>query len=114
MSKHLSIVTRAFLYPLILFVAGCASQHSVRVHDDSLTFSYRAPEARDVYFCSSADNFQYHRATRKGKSPWQVTVPMQKEFSYFYIVDGVVTLPECPATSTDDFGTTNCLYEHGM
>jgi hypothetical protein len=50
-----------------------------------------------------------------GKKLWTVSVPVREEISYFYIVDGAVTLPEkCRYTEQDDFGSRNCLYVLGM
>jgi hypothetical protein len=36
------------------------------------------------------------------------------QFSYFYLVDGEVFLPECTLTESDDFGSRNCVYAPGM
>ena len=102
------------LFFLLLFSSGCARQHLVKVHGDSLTFYYRDAQAKEIIFASSQDNYQYHHATRGPKNIWQVTVPLQNEFTYFYIVDGVVILPECPDTVLDDFGSKNCLYSNTM
>jgi hypothetical protein len=45
---------------------------------------------------------------------WEVSVPAEKEFAYFYVVDGVITLPDCSFTENDDFGAKNCLYTADM
>ena len=107
-------VFQILLLSLILVSLGCARQHTVQVHGDSLSFSYKDAGAKEISFASSVDNFQYHPALKDSRNVWHVTVPLYKEFSYFYIVDGVVTLPECPNTILDDFGGKNCFYVHGM
>ncbi|MDD3815814.1 MAG: hypothetical protein PHZ02_14365 [Desulfocapsaceae bacterium] len=93
-----------------LLTLGCAQQHSVQVHDDSVSFYYNDAKAKEIFFASSTDHFTYHPATKGSGDVWQVTIPLSKEFSYFYIVDGKVTVPDCPNTVLDDFGTKNCLY----
>ena len=40
----------------------------------------------------------------------EITVAAKAEFSYFYIVDGVVHVPECKFYEKDDFGSYNCVY----
>ena len=105
---------QVLLLSSILVSLGCAKQHSIKVDNDLLTFSFRDAKAKEIFFASSTDSFQYHRVTRGSRNVWRVTIPMHREFSYFYIVDGVVTLPECPNTVLDEFGGKNCFYIHDM
>jgi hypothetical protein len=86
------------------------SQHSVQVHGESLTFYYNNAQAKQVFFASATDYFSYHPAIKGVGDSWKVTIPLSKEFSYFYIVDGEITIPDCSNTVLDDFGTKNCLY----
>jgi hypothetical protein len=108
------IVLQVLLLSFILVSLGCARQFTVQVHGDSLSFAYKDAKATEIFFASSVDNFQYHPAARGSGNVWHVTIPLHKDFSYFYIVDGMVTLPECPNTALDDFGGKNCFYVHGM
>ncbi|MBU0947044.1 MAG: glycogen-binding domain-containing protein [Proteobacteria bacterium] len=110
MNNFLSRVTHVFLVLLILCSMGCGKKYFVQVNDDSLSFFYPDTKAKDVSFAFSADHFRPHPATKGPENVWQVTVPLNNEFSYFYIVDGEVTLPDCPNTVLDDFGTKNCFY----
>jgi hypothetical protein len=105
---------QSFLLLMVLFIVGCAQQHSIQVHDDSLSLYYDDAKAKEVFFASSADHFTYHPAIKDSGDIWQVTVPLKKEFTYFYIVDGKVVMPDCPNTVFDDFGTKNCLFVSGM
>ncbi|MCL7487325.1 MAG: hypothetical protein M8357_04010 [Desulfobulbaceae bacterium] len=101
----------------ILFSMGCTEKpghHSVKVDTDSMTFFFSDDQAKEIIFASSQDQYQYHYATPGPEDVWQVTVPRHKEFTYFYIVDGVATLPDCPNTVLDDFGSKNCLYSNNM
>ena len=91
-------------------LAGCAATHYHERQSDRVTFYLKAPEARGVAFASSLDDFQLHRAERVGDKRWKVTVATNSEFSYFYIVDGTVFVPECRFYEKDDFGSSNCIY----
>lgn len=101
---------------LILFccVTGCSQKHYYTVNDDSIHLYYQDKEARQVLFASSIDHFALHSAAETNDSLWEISVPLQEEFAYFYIVDGAVTLPECSLKQLDDFGSKNCLYVKGM
>ena len=98
----------------IAFMAGCARQHSVQVNDDTLSFYYRDSTAKEIFFAGSQDHFRSHPAIKGSDNIWQVEVPLKTELTYFYIVDGVVTVPDCPNTVLGDFGSKNCLYVSGM
>ena len=96
---------------LLAALSGCASRHSVEQKSDSLIFSLQLPEATSVQFSSSADKFVLHDTVKNRSGIWQLTVPLDSELKYFYIVDGSVYLPECRFKETDDFGAENCLYQ---
>jgi hypothetical protein len=98
----------------ITFMAGCARQHSVKVNDDTLSFYYRDSTAKEIFFAGSQDHFHSHPAIKGSDNIWKVEVPLKTELTYFFIVDGVVTVPDCPNTVLDDFGSKNCLYVSGM
>ena len=93
---------------------GCAKQHTVEVSNDSVSFYYKNTDAKEVFFASSANQFSSHPAVKGSQDVWQVTVPLSKEFIYFYIVDGEITIPDCPNTVLDDFGSKNCIYVFDM
>jgi len=107
----------AFLWLAVLAAllsAACAEQSHVRAQGDTLVFSYTDATAHEIMFASSIDQYQYHPAIKSKHGRWEVTVPLRNEFTYFYIVDGKITLPDCPITVTDDFGGRNCLYVHPL
>ena len=114
MNNFFSSVLRVGLLLLILVSVGCAKQYSVQVNGDSLSFYYSDANAKEIFFASSMDHFHFHPAIKGPENIWQVTVPLNEEFAYFYIVDGKITLPDCPNTVLDDFGTKNCLYVSPM
>ncbi|HOS97845.1 MAG TPA: hypothetical protein PLR71_11275 [Deltaproteobacteria bacterium] len=98
---------------LSVLLAGCA-HHGLRVNGDTVTLTLRAPHAGTVQFASSLDGFEPHPAVLTGGSVWEVSVPAGSQFSYFYLVDGEVYVPECAFSETDGFGSRDCIYVPGM
>jgi hypothetical protein len=101
------------LLPLLLLaflVSACAAKHYSKLNDDTVTFYYKDHEAQEVLFASSRDNYKLLAARKTKNNLWEVSVPAEKGFAYFYVVDGIITLPACPFTENDDFGSRNCLY----
>ena len=41
---------------------------------------------------------------------WQISVPGNESFRYFYMIDGKKFLPDCLLRENDDFGGENCIY----
>lgn len=92
---------------------GCA-HHYYRLEDNSLELYLKAPGASSVVFASSLDGYAPHLASRAGRGLWVVRVPGDREFSYFYKVDGRVFIPECDCHEYDELGSENCVYLPGM
>jgi hypothetical protein len=95
---------------LIFLLSGCAGSHYVREEDGQVLLYFKQPEASEVRLACSLDRFQPHSATRNRSGTWEVAMPAAQEFSYFYLVDGSVVVPDCRLSETDDFGSRNCLY----
>ncbi len=110
MHSFLYSAFQGLLSILVLFTMGCAQQHSIQVNNGFLSFYYSDDKAKEIFFASSADHFHSHPAIKGPGDIWEVTVPLHREFVYFYIVDGEITVPDCPNTVLDDFGNKNCLY----
>jgi len=105
------------LLPFMVFailVSGCAEKHYSRLTDNKITFYYKDPEAQEIFFASSRDNYKLLAAQKSKDHLWEVSIPAEKGFAYFYVVDGVITLPPCPLTENDDYGSKNCLYVADM
>lgn len=96
---------------LLMAAAGCAPHHLVAVSGNQVSLSLQAPDAGTVYFLSSADDFQPHPMRRGTHGRWLATMPAGREFSYFYLVDGQIHVPDCRDRELDDFGGSNCLYQ---
>ena len=103
----------AIVFILAIGLAGC-SNHFYRIEGDTLHLFLVKPEARDVLFAFSADGYAPHPASRDGSATWKISVPVDTEFTYFYIVDGAVFMPPCKFTEADDFGSENCIFVTGM
>ena len=91
---------------------GCSPHHRIIPGQDqtSMTLLLALPDAGHVSFAFSADNYRVHPTRKNQDGAWEISLPMQSEFKYFYIVDGLVFLPDCPYREMDDFGEQNCIY----
>lgn len=93
----------------VLLSAGCA-RHYYRIEGGTLEISLKAPNASSVLFASSLDDYTPVPAVKTDEKTWVVSVPAEREFSYFYIIDGSVFVPDCACRENDDFGSENCIY----
>lgn len=98
------------LFILAIISAACSPKHYIQEHDESIALYYDYTGAEEILFASSIDRFQFHPAIKVKGDTWEVIVPKEKEFSYFYLVDKIITLPDCQFTILDDFGAKNCLF----
>ena len=89
---------------------GCAATHYYERHSDEVTFYLKVAAARGVAFASSLDDYRLHQAEQVSNTAWKVTIASNAEFSYFYIVDGAIYIPECRFHEKDDFGSRNCVF----
>jgi hypothetical protein len=94
----------------LLLIGGCAPQHTVVVQRNSVVLALHLPGVDEVGFASSLDQFTVHQARKGQHGQWVIAGLPNREFQYFYLVDGKVLLPECRFTIRDDFGTLNCRY----
>jgi hypothetical protein len=109
MKRHLfSLIAALFL------LSGCAAGHFYRIEGGNVHFYLRAPDRATVLFASSLDGYRLNEATRVKKGLRRVALPAEREFKYFYIIDGEVFLPPCELKEKDDFGAENCVYSPDM
>ena len=93
----------------VLLTVGCVS-HSIQRSDGRAAFYLRCPRAHTVALATSLDGFVPHKARRSSSDLWVATVTADRDFSYFYLVDGKVFRPDCRVVEKDDFGGSNCVY----
>jgi hypothetical protein len=100
------------LLAVVLLITGCADRPYV-LDNDQIRLRMKNGEAREVLFSCSLEGFRLQKAMKVDEATWEVVLPDREEFSYFFIVDGKVHLPNCRYREADDFGTYNCLYKPG-
>ena len=98
-----------FLLILLIVLSGCA-RHYYMSKADTLYIYLKDPKAASVLFLYSDDGYRSHTAHKVGKQTWEVKVPANREFKYFYIIDGKPFIPDCQYMEADDFGSHNCIY----
>lgn len=94
----------------VVLLVGCAS-HRYTVREEIVTFSSRIPRAERVAICTSLDGFRPHSAVRTSLGEWEVALPSDTAFAYFYLVDDATFIPDCPMTEDDEFGAKNCVFD---
>jgi hypothetical protein len=97
----------------LLLTFGCATHYSIIRNNRALLF-LKSSVAESVYLRSSLDGFKLHPAEESERGTWRVELPSTAEFKYFYLVDGVVTVPDCRFKEKDDFGGENCIFVPNM
>lgn len=96
---------------MLLFLAGCAPGHFIDRQAGGVTLCLDVPDAGEVLFAASTDGFQLHPTKKNRGGVWTINNVADREFHYFYIVDGRVYVPDCQYRERDDFGASNCIYQ---
>jgi hypothetical protein len=96
---------------VLLLLAGCAPRHLIVKQASGVTLYLDAAKAEEVLFASSADSFRLHPTKKNSDGLWLTNTIDDREFHYFYVVDGRVFVPDCRYREKDDFGATNCVYQ---
>jgi len=93
-------------------LSGCASlpQHEARIEAETVTLVLRAPHAVNVQLVASSNQFAPAPARRDQDGVWVVRGLANADFQYFYLVDGLVALPDCRIKVSDDFSAMNCRH----
>jgi len=90
-------------------LGGCATPFQ-KIKGEQVSLYFEDTSAQTAFFASSLDGFQCHPLTRHTKSSWQISLPADKEFTYFYLLDNQPFIPDCPYKEKDDFGFENCIF----
>jgi hypothetical protein len=93
----------------VLWAGGCCDHYHV-MRDGRTEIYLKAPQAQSVALVMSGDSFEQVHAARTRFGTWKVTLNRTTEFTYFYLVDGKVYLPDCLLKERDDFGAENCVF----
>lgn len=88
--------------PLLLPHSG----HELRIFLDR-------PEAKEVKFLSSLNRYKPVSMNRIDSGIWEIRVPEDKEFDYFFSIDGSLYTPNCRLRQMDDWGGRQCIYSPG-
>ena len=107
--KRFRAILGAVLFCLLF---GC-STHYYRADEDGVTLHLREQETGSVILFTSIDGF-LPNAAEQIDGTWINRVPSNREFSYFYKVNGKYMIPDCRFKEKDDFGTENCIYVPGL
>ena len=102
---------RAMLIACIFLSLYSCAGHYYKIENDQVELYLKKTDANIVQIAYSIDQFIPHNTQRISGSKWLARVPAIEEFSYFYIVDGAVYLPDCVYMEKDDFDSENCVFQ---
>ncbi|MFH0998051.1 MAG: hypothetical protein V1844_21505 [Pseudomonadota bacterium] len=104
---------------LILLVAaawgitGCLPLPALRPGHE-IRIALDLPEAKEVFFLSSLNRYDPVCMNKTFFGTWEIHLPEDKSFEYFFRVDGSPYTPECRLQQTDDWGGRQCIYSPGI
>jgi len=104
---------------LILLVAaagtsqGCLLLPAFHPHHE-VRITLDLPEAKEVFFLSSLNRYEPVFMKKTFWGAWEIHLPEDKAFDYFFRVDGSPYTPECRLQQTDDWGGRQCIYSPGI
>lgn len=101
---------RLFFTSFILATLISCANHYYRNHGDEITLILQKRGAQRVSFFCSLDGYS-PRPVKNISGQWQVKMPANKAFRYFYRIDDQLFVPDCRLKEKDDFGWENCIYE---
>jgi hypothetical protein len=92
---------------------GC---HSLPIlpQDHDNRFALYLPEATEVLMLSSLNQYKPVSMKKTISGEWEIHLPKDIAFDYFYQVDGIPYTPECRLQQTDDWGGRQCIYSPGI
>jgi hypothetical protein len=71
------------------------------------------PEAKEVIFLSSLNRYEPVSMNKSFFGTWEIHLPDDKAFDYFFRVDGSPYTPDCRLQQKDDWGGHQCIYSPG-
>lgn len=102
---------RFLSWPLLAVLAACSPLDFLGNQSATVQLVLDAPQASEVYLVTSLENFQPLPAFRDAQGGWVSEGLADREFRYFYVIDGTIHVPDCRYREEDDFGATTCIYQ---
>jgi hypothetical protein len=94
-------------------VTGCLPLPAAfRGHEIRITLD--RPKSKEVIFLSSLNRYEPVLMNKTFLGTWEIFLPQDKAFDYFFRVDGSPYIPECRLQQTDDWGGRQCIYSPGI
>ena len=100
---------RLLLLFFCVLLTACGT-HYYRINENDMIFILKRSKAKKVALFCSLDGFK-PRMAQKVSGRWEVKLPADEVFRYFYQVDDMLFLPDCQMKEMDDFGSTNCIFD---
>jgi len=95
----------------LIILGGCmAGYEGHRKERVNIFITKPETESSEVLFFTSLDGFKPRRAERLKNGKWMVTALADREFSYFFLIDGRHYIPSCRYKEDDGYGHQNCIY----
>jgi hypothetical protein len=95
-------------------VTGCLPLPAAFHPDHEIRITLDRPEAKEVIFLSSLNRYEPVLMNKTYGGTWEIILPRDKAFDYFFRVDGSPFTPECRLQQTDDWGGRQCIYSPGI
>lgn len=95
-----------------VLLSGCAT-HYYQIDGNDMVLVLRKPQAKNVELVCSLDEFKIRKA-QYTSGRWEVTLPANRAFKYFYRLNGEPFIPDCPLKENDDYGSQNCIFDPHM
>jgi hypothetical protein len=94
--------------------AGCLPLPAAIHPGHEIRITLDRPEAKEVIFLSSLNRYEPVLMNKTFWGTWEIILPQDKAFDYFFRVDGSPYTPECRLQQTDDWGGRQCIYSPGV
>ena len=98
---------------LMIFLFGCSLSTAINSRptpENHIRLTVNAPGARSVDWLSSTNRYKPIPMQPVPSGSWEITVPANQDFEYFFQVDGKILVTNCRWILPDDWGGTQCLH----
>jgi hypothetical protein len=95
-------------------VTGCLPLPAAFHPGHEIRLTVDRPDAKEVIFLSSLNRYEPVLMNKTFWGTWEIILPQDKDFEYFFRVDGSPYTPECRLRQEDDWGGRQCIYSPGI